>query len=183
MLDLAGGPRARLGSGCVLSLGAGLGKPHPEGLAVCAGHQQKQHWQLEEEEKQPQPGLGEEKAAQAGGGGWVPGSRLWKDTVQQEPLGLSQGGLGHGARSGKDKDSTVGGPPPLPQGPSSPMSPLQQQQQRWGRGYQTPELLPPSAELLRVLHLLWLSLPAPLSLPGDGGRGREGPRGSQRPLP
>ena len=36
----------------------------------------------EEEEKQPQPGLGEEKAAQAGGGGWVPGRRLWKDKVQ-----------------------------------------------------------------------------------------------------
>ena len=86
MLGLAGGPQGRLGSGCVLPLGAGLGKPHPEGLAVCAGHRQKRHWQLEEEEeKQPRPGLGDEKAAQAGGGGWVPGSRLWKDTVQRDP--------------------------------------------------------------------------------------------------
>lgn len=31
------------------------------------------------------------------GGGWVPGRRLCKDKVQQDPGGLSQDGLGHGS--------------------------------------------------------------------------------------
>lgn len=35
----------RPGSGCVPLLGAGLGKPHPEGLVVCAGQWQKQQRQ------------------------------------------------------------------------------------------------------------------------------------------
>lgn len=40
------------------------------------------------------PGRGED--SKAGGGGWVPGRRLWKDKVQQDPWGLSQDGLGCG---------------------------------------------------------------------------------------
>ena len=96
-----------------------------------------------EEEKQPQPGPGEEKAAQAGGGGLAP----WKDQVQQNPWGLSQDRLGRGGWPREGQGQHCWWPPPPPQGPSSPESPLQQRPQRWGWGYQTPELLPPSAEL------------------------------------
>lgn len=87
-----------------------------------------------------------------------------------------------GTGPGKDKDRAIDGPLPLPTGLSSPVSPLQQQQQRWGWGYQIPELLAPSAELLSSSSSSALSPPL-WSLSGDEARGREGPRGSQSPLP
>lgn len=45
LLDRAGGywgrpGKRRTGEGWVPSMGAGLGKPHPKGLAVCSGQQQ-----------------------------------------------------------------------------------------------------------------------------------------------
>lgn len=70
-----------------------------------------------------------------------------------------------GTGPGKDKDRAIDGSLPRPTGLSSPVSPLQQQQQRWGWGYQIPELLAPSAELPEFL-LLQRSLPAPLELVG-----------------
>lgn len=102
------------GERCVPPLGAGLGKPHPTPRGaggVCC-------WAVAgaaaavEEEKQPQPGLGEEKAAQAGGGGWLPG----RTRSSRTPGDYPRTGWGVGAGPGKDKDSTVGGPLPLPKG-------------------------------------------------------------------
>lgn len=185
LLGLAGGPRGRQRSGSVPPLGAGLGKPHPEGLAVYAGQRQKQQQQQEEEEeeKQPQPGLGEEKAAQAGGGGWVPGRRLWKDKVRQEPWELSQGGLGHGGWTREGQGQHCWWRPPPPRRAVLTCVPAAAAATAVGLGVPNPGAPAPLCRAAGVLHLLWLSLPAPLSLPGDGERGREGPRGSQSPLP
>lgn len=129
-----------------------------------------------EEEKQPQPGLGV-KAAQTGEGAGSLEGGSGRTRSSRTPGNCPRMGKGVGTGPGKGKDNAVGGPLPLPTGPTSPVSPLQQRQQRRGWGYQTPELLPPSAELPNLSSSSG-SLPAPLSLREDGeaGRGLLAPR-------
>lgn len=105
----------------------------------------------------------------------------WKEALQGQGLAGPRGTVPGWARAwelDKGKDSAVSGPLPLPTGPTSPVSPLQQTATAEGLGVPNTGAPAPLCRAARVLLLLWLSLPAPLSLPGDGeaGRGLVAPR-------
>lgn len=151
----------------------------PRGAGSVCWAWQKQHWQLEEKEEKlttAGPGRGE------GSTGLEEGLGPWKQALEGHgpagPLGLSQGGLGHGGwiRQGQGQHSWWP-PPPFPKGRPH-LCPRCSSSNSGGAGrYQTPELLPPSAELLRVLHLLWLLCPSELA--GRRRSGRRATCGSQ----
>ena len=107
----------------------------------------------------------------------------WKNKVQQNPWGLSQDGLGCGGWTREGQGQSCWWPPPPPQRAVLTCVPAAAAATAVGLGVPNTGAPTHLCRAARVLLLLWLSLPAPLSLPGDEERDREGPRGSQSPLP
>lgn len=123
------------------------------------------------------PGRGE------GSTGTGRGLGPWKDKVRQKPWGLSQDGLGRGGWTREGQGQRCWWPPPPPQRAVLTCVPAAAAATAVGLGVPNTGAPAPLCRAARVLLLLWFFLPAPLSLPGARERGREGPRGSQRPLP
>lgn len=163
----------RPGSGCVPLLGAGLGKPHPEGLVVCAGQRQKQQRQQDVRRKRRSQAWERRQHRQEEGAGSLEGG-----LEGQGPVGLSQDGLGPGGWTREGQGQHCWWSPPPPHRAVLTCVPAAAAATAVGLGVPNTGAPAPLCRAAQVLHLLWLSLPAPLSLPGDGeaGRGLVAPR-------